>query len=183
MIGFHRPPAMVGFGIGLSVASVVVRFQRSRGVERQQLKWFVAAAGSRGVVIPNAFAERLRDEVELGEIHADIHQTVHSTVRPAHVGIWLRSADNQASRSVSGESEHMPFTIEDTYDAPGVDAAVVYACYADPSTWHLWGHNTSGARARMTVETGAIVDVKVRRYPWTYAAAHPRGRSGTPSDM
>jgi hypothetical protein len=63
----------------------------------------------------------------------------------------------------------MPFTIEDTYDAPGVDAAAVYACYADPSTWHLWGHNASGARARTLVEEGAIVDVKVRRYPWTYA--------------
>jgi hypothetical protein len=61
------------------------------------------------------------------------------------------------------------FTIEDTYDAPGVDAAAVYACYADPSTWHLWGHNTSGAIARTTVTAGAIVDVKVRRYPWTYA--------------
>jgi hypothetical protein len=43
---------MVGFSIGLSVASVVVRFQRSRGVERQQLKWFVAAAGFLGVAIP-----------------------------------------------------------------------------------------------------------------------------------
>jgi hypothetical protein len=63
----------------------------------------------------------------------------------------------------------MPFTIEDTYDAPGAEAATVYGCYADPSTWHIWGHNTSGARARTTVETGAIVDVKVRRYPWTYA--------------
>jgi hypothetical protein len=63
----------------------------------------------------------------------------------------------------------MPFTIEDTYDAPGVDAAAVYACYADPSTWHLWDHNTSGARARTLVEDSAIVDVKVRRYPWTHA--------------
>ena len=63
----------------------------------------------------------------------------------------------------------MTFTIEDTYDATGVDANEVYACYADPATWHLWGHNTSGARARTGVVTGAIVDVKVRRYPWTYA--------------
>jgi hypothetical protein len=63
----------------------------------------------------------------------------------------------------------MAFTIEDTHDAPGVEAAAVYACYADPSTWHMWGHNTSGAKARTAVETGAIVDVKVRRYPWTYA--------------
>ena len=63
----------------------------------------------------------------------------------------------------------MSFTIEDTFDAVGVRAEEVYACYADPSTWHLWGHNTSSARARTAVETGAIVDVKVRRYPWTYA--------------
>ncbi len=44
--------AMTGFGIGLAVASVVVRFRRSRGVERQQLKWFVAAASFLGVAIP-----------------------------------------------------------------------------------------------------------------------------------
>ncbi len=63
----------------------------------------------------------------------------------------------------------MTFTIEDTYDAEGVGAGAIYACYTDPSTWHVWGHNTSGARARTRVEEGAIVDVKVRRYPWTYA--------------
>ena len=63
----------------------------------------------------------------------------------------------------------MTFTMEDAFDAAEVDAADVYGCYADPSTWHIWGHNTSGAHARTAVETGAIVDVKVRRYPWTYA--------------
>jgi DNA integrity scanning protein DisA with diadenylate cyclase activity len=45
----------------------------------------------------DAFAERLRDEVEFAEIHEDIHQTVHSTMRPEHVGIWLRPADDRAT--------------------------------------------------------------------------------------
>jgi hypothetical protein len=44
--------AISGFGIGLAVASVFVRFRRSRGVERQQLKWYVAAAGFLGAAIP-----------------------------------------------------------------------------------------------------------------------------------
>jgi signal transduction histidine kinase len=53
-------PAMVGLSlIGIaavgSVASVVVRFRRSRGVERQQLKWFVFAATILLLAAINAF--------------------------------------------------------------------------------------------------------------------------------
>jgi hypothetical protein len=62
----------------------------------------------------------------------------------------------------------MTWSIEGAYDAQGLTAEAVYRCYADPRTWGRWAHNTGWAKARTTVEPGAIVDVGVRRYPWTY---------------
>jgi len=39
----------------------------------------------------DAFAERLRDEVELASIEREALGTVDETVRPVHAGLWLRS--------------------------------------------------------------------------------------------
>jgi hypothetical protein len=39
----------------------------------------------------DAFAERLRDEVEFAEIDRDIHRVIDDAVRPTHVGLWLRN--------------------------------------------------------------------------------------------
>ena len=50
-----------------------------------------------------------------------------------------------------------------------VAAADVYRCYADPSTWGAWAHNTRWGRARGPLRPGAIVDVRVASYPFTYA--------------
>jgi hypothetical protein len=38
----------------------------------------------------DAFAEELREKVEFIDIDHDLHQVIHATVRPAHVGVWLR---------------------------------------------------------------------------------------------
>ena len=38
-----------------------------------------------------AFGERLRDEVDLATIRADVLATVETSVRPSRVGLWLRS--------------------------------------------------------------------------------------------
>jgi hypothetical protein len=38
----------------------------------------------------DAFAEELRERLEFDDIDHDLHQVIHATVRPAHVGVWLR---------------------------------------------------------------------------------------------
>jgi len=38
----------------------------------------------------DAFASRLRDEVDLDSVRADLLHVVHNTVRPAHASVWLR---------------------------------------------------------------------------------------------
>lgn len=40
----------------------------------------------------NAFVVRLRDEVELDSVRADLLEVVNSTVHPAHASVWLRGS-------------------------------------------------------------------------------------------
>ena len=41
----------------------------------------------------DAFAARLRDQVDLDEITASLRDTVAATVAPGRVAVWLRPAD------------------------------------------------------------------------------------------
>jgi hypothetical protein len=41
-----------------------------------------------------AFAERLRDEVALDAVVADLHQTVATSIKPTSFGLWLRPASH-----------------------------------------------------------------------------------------
>ena len=50
-----------------------------------------------------------------------------------------------------------------------VAPADVYRLYADPSTWGDWAHNTKFGRASGPLTPGAVVEVGVRSYPWTYS--------------
>lgn len=53
----------------------------------------------------------------------------------------------------------MNWTIECVRDAD-VDPAAVFALYADPATWSLWGHNATWARSDGPLVVGGKVDVR-----------------------
>lgn len=53
----------------------------------------------------------------------------------------------------------MSWTIEYVLEA-GVEPTVVFALYADPSTWSSWGHNATWAHADGPLVEGGTVDVR-----------------------
>jgi hypothetical protein len=77
---------LAAFAVGITTtvvaaASLVVRFRRARGVERQQLRW-VAAVG-----IPVAMAG----------IAIESAAVVDQTMQPTQASLWLRPSDRPAS--------------------------------------------------------------------------------------
>jgi hypothetical protein len=53
----------------------------------------------------DAFAEELRDKVEFADIDRDIRRVIHDTVRPAHLGVWLRSGSGHAEPDQMGRAD------------------------------------------------------------------------------
>jgi hypothetical protein len=42
-----------------------------------------------------AFSARLRDQVDLGTLNAELSSVVHDTLQPVHVSVWLRSSEGR----------------------------------------------------------------------------------------
>jgi hypothetical protein len=98
-----------------ALACMVLRFRSSRGVERQQLRWVAAgAAVAVFVLLPcrvqdlvdrrfnrrrydaartvEAFSARLREQVDLDALSAELRDVVDQTVAPTRTSLWLRPA-------------------------------------------------------------------------------------------
>ena len=49
---------------------------------------------------PAAFSERLRDEIDIASVSADLSATVRAAISPSTVGLWLREAANDPVQTV-----------------------------------------------------------------------------------
>jgi hypothetical protein len=77
----------------------VVRFRRARGVERQQLRWvalgtvlvaLLAVAHLAALALGASFGARLRDQVDLDGLTAEVLGVVDQTMQPTRASLWLR---------------------------------------------------------------------------------------------
>jgi len=78
--------------VALSTLLVVALFHpiRRRAQDAIDRRFYRARYDAARTV--DAFVVRLRDDVELDSVRADLLEVVNSTIHPAHASVWLRSA-------------------------------------------------------------------------------------------
>lgn len=82
-----------GIAVAASTLLVAALFRpaRTRVQELVNHRFFRSSYDAQQVV--SSFAGRLRDEVDLDSLAADLNHTIEVTMRPASVSVWLRSSD------------------------------------------------------------------------------------------